>query len=154
MPVRFGTMNIPGIVLAPGPQYDEPRLLMREAPRWGVWGLEVITSRLGAAGLTMPILLHGGNSSTHTGGWQSSDELWEMLERLRKAAGTSGDVTYTTRAMSHRFPDCIFLGARPTGSEADGPVKDTAGALDGGFWQVVHLSWLQTRIIPNAYVVQ
>lgn len=135
MPIQFANTTIPGIVLAPGPLQDEPRVLMREIPRWGVRGLEVLTSHVGDSTISVLIVLTG---------FATEQELASKLNELRRAAGTSGQLVFQSdKRPNHRFGDCIFLGPRTLPGDDNGPVEDTCGKLK--WWQIVQLSWRQTN---------
>ena len=137
MPIRFHNITIPGIVL--NHNWERPMLLQRAVPRWGVFGLEVVTARVGSRMIDVQILLHNRFNS-----YQALANQLDILDRYHGAGDSN--VVITTPAMTRTFQNCIFLGAMPEQGPGNGPVQDVAGTLDGGWWQIVRCQWLQTAL--------
>ena len=133
--VTFNGGTLPGI-----PEHlhrGEPHLQLREVHFWGLVGAAAILGQRKGRILTIQHVVHN-QFATYAA-------LTAELAKLYAAVGESGDLTITNtdNGYTETFRHCVYLGFTTGVDARDGPLKDVAGTLDGGWWCRVWMRWLQ-----------
>jgi hypothetical protein len=132
--VNFNGNNTKGVVLE-GLENSPSKLQFHDRKFWGVSGVSRIYGNQAGREITVPVLIYDATDFDTAA--KLSDYIDTTLNRDR--AGTNGGLLITSEAAHSSFPDCTFEGAMLV----DGPKKDTAGTLGGGYWAIVLMHFTQ-----------
>jgi len=124
--VKFNGHTLNGTLLH---QHRAPRTVQqRPLHFWGVVGAGWLMGQRKEREIVLDHLLHN-NFAKYT-------NLAAEMAKWDTYAGESGTlvITNTDNGVTETFPDCVYQGYYNAPEPADGPLKDVAGTLDGGWF--------------------
>jgi len=132
--ITFAGVNTKGVVLE-GLQIPPRTLQFHDRKFWGVTGVSRIYGQYGERHIVVPVLIY--DATDFDTARKLSDYIDVTFNNTR--AGTNGSLTIVSQADHSSFSDCTFEGAMLM----EGPKKDEAGTLGGGYWAIVLLHYTQ-----------
>ncbi len=126
--ITFNDNITKGIVLE-GLEVSPRALQFHDRKFWGVTGVSRIYGQFGERVWLVPVLIY--DATDFNTARKLADYIDTTLNNNR--VGTNGALTIVSESDHAPIADCTFEGA----AFVEGPKKDTAGTLGGGYWAIV-----------------
>jgi hypothetical protein len=128
------TIDVKGVALE-GLEISPRLLKVMDRDFWGVSGTSRIFGGYGKRTITVPVLVY--DATLYDTAEKLADYIDTELNTTHK--GATGTAEVTSESDHDAFTDCSFEGAQLL----EGPKKDFAGTLGGGYWAIVVLQFTQ-----------
>ena len=128
MTIRIANEEIPGTILV-GRNEFPPAMISVRTRRFGLLGETEVRSRALGREIHVPLLLHNSFSSELA--------LEEEKRRIDQLVSFHGllELYGTNNKLFASYPFCTFVGFERRPGGEFGPLPDTTGLIDGGWWQ-------------------
>ena len=110
--------------------------------RWGLKGESEIRGKPQGRPIILDVL--------HYGGFTTYKKLRKSLRGLDDRIGQHGTLQIHVAGITEDFKDCTFLHYEPGQGEDAGPLEDTGGTIDGGWWQEITFIFRQNKVTAGA----